>query len=117
MEKLISGIIGLIAGVIGSLIAPWAQWAVKKCAIRQKRRIEIVEKWKSIMNNENFDRRNLLNDFSYFTLRPLLTEKVRKEIERPENHLTVVICGSPIDNDNGLISKEIDRIEKEWKLI
>lgn len=117
MDKIIAGIIGLIAGTIGSLIAPWVHWGIEKRRIKQKRRIELIEKWRSILDNPNFERSGLLEDASYGTLRKLLKDDVKKEIERSPNKLTIVV-GSPTRNhDKDLLLKEIARIEEEWDLI
>jgi len=117
MDKIISGIIGFITGALGSLIAPWIHWGIEKRRIKQKRRIELIEKWRSILNNSKFDRRNILEDASYGPLRKLLKEDIRKEIERPSTHLTIVMDSPTRSHDKDLLLKEIARIEEEWGLI
>lgn len=117
IDKIIAGVIGLITGAIGSLIAPWVQWGIEKRRIKQKRRIELLEEWRRIISKPNFDRKDLLESPYYASLRNLLKEEVRKEIERPSNSFRVKL-NSPTGNyDKDLLLEEIARIEKEWGLI
>src|SRR5215203_734611 len=37
IQYVVPAVLGLVAGVIGSLIAPWVQWAIEKRRDRQKR--------------------------------------------------------------------------------
>jgi len=117
INAIIAGSVGLIAGVIGSLIAPWVQWGIAKKQIKHERRIKLIQRWREIISAEEFDRGVLLNDPEYGPLRDLLTEEVRKELERPVGEITVNF-GSPIESlDRDLILKEVTRIEKLWDLI
>jgi len=42
INYLISGIIGLIIGIIGTLFAPWVKWGIEKKKIKLNRRIELI---------------------------------------------------------------------------
>ncbi len=118
INVVIAGGVGLVTGAIGSLIAPWVQWGVEKHRKKYERRVELIQHWREILSQEDFDRCVLLNDPTYALLSNLLDEKVRKEIERPTNHINVVLDYSPIsDEDRDLTLKEVARIEKSWKLI
>ena len=117
MNAIIAGIVGLIAGAIGSLIAPWVQWGVEKRRKRLERRSALIQHWREILSNDEFERKVLLNDSAYGPLRVLLTENVRKEIERPSTHLIAVLGSSTNNHDRDLVLREVARIEKTWGLI
>jgi hypothetical protein len=117
INAIIAGIIGLIAGAIGSLIAPWINWGVEKRRKRNERRIELIETWRKIISIDNFDRVYLLNNPAYGPLRDLLKDEVRKEIERPNTHITIILDSPTESHDRDLLLREIARIEKLWKLI
>lgn len=117
MNTIIAGLVGLISGAIGSLIAPWVQWGVEKRRMRFERRTALIQSWREILSNDEFERGMLLNNPTYGSLRDLLTEKVREQIERPSNHV-IINMGSPTNNsDRDLLLREIARIEKSWDLI
>ena len=116
-NAIIAGVVGLIAGAIGSLIAPWVQWGVEKRRKKFERRTALIQRWREILTNDAFERGMLLNDPAYGPLCDLLTEKVRKEIERPSNHITVVLDSPTNSHDRDLVLREIARIEKSWDLI
>jgi hypothetical protein len=117
LSAIIGGIAGLITGAIVSLIAPWITWGVEKKRKKQERREELVNQWREIIMKDGFSRKNLLNHPLYGPLRGLLSDDVRTDLERPSNHLVVVV-NSPMDNhDRTIILREIARIEKLWELI
>lgn len=114
---IIAGTVGLITGAVGSLIGPWVKWGVEKRRKRFERRSKLIHQWHDILSDEEFERRILLNDPSYGPLRDLLSEKVRKEIERGASDIIVNI-DSPTNNyDRDQVLREIARIEKLWGLI
>jgi hypothetical protein len=54
MEALVAAssgaIAGLITGVIGSLIAPWVQWAIETRRNRQNYRRELIQTWRRVID-------------------------------------------------------------------
>jgi hypothetical protein len=117
INAIIAGVVGLIAGAIGSLIAPWVQWGVEKCRKKHERRVGLIQRCREILSQENFSRSTLLNDPIYGALRGLLDEKVLKEIERPANHFVVSVNSPTSNSDRDLVLREIAKIEKSWDLI
>jgi hypothetical protein len=116
-NAIIAGLVGLVTGAIGSLIAPWVQWGVEKRRKKFERRTALIQRWREILSNPTFERGILLNDPAYGPLRDLLSVKVRKEIERPSNHITVVLDSPTNSHDRDLVLREIARIERAWGLI
>jgi len=117
INAITAGLVGLVTGAIGSLIAPWVQWGVEKRRKKLERRVVLIQRWREIISNDTFERRNLLNDPAYGPLRDLLIEDVRKEIERPSNHITVVLDSPTNSHDRDIVLREIARIERSWGLI
>ncbi len=113
----IAGVVGLMTGVIGSLFAPWAQWGIEKRRKRIERRTTLVDGWRKVLTAQTFERKVVLNDPSYGVLRPLLSADARKSIERPANHL-IVVMGEEINSpDRSTLMREVARIEREWGLL
>jgi hypothetical protein len=48
VNAIIAGIVGLVAGAVGSLIAPWVQWGVEKRRKRCERRTALIQRWRDI---------------------------------------------------------------------
>ena len=117
INAIIAGVVGLTTGAIGSLIAPWVQWGVEKRRKKNDRRIDLIQRVREILSQENFSRSILLNDPIYGALRCLLNEKARKEIERSANHFVVAVNSPTSNSDRDLILREIAEIEKSWGLL
>ena len=117
INVIIAGIIGLFTGAIGSLVAPWANWGIEKKRIKHERRIKLIQTWRGIISEENFDRYKFIEDPIYGPLRELLSEKVRENMGRPENEIHVTMGHLSQNQDKIALQKEITRIEKEWGII
>lgn len=117
-NALIAAVVGLLAGAIGSLIAPWVHWGIEKRRRRFDGRELLVRQWREILADAEFDRSKMLNNPSYGALRPLLSKEALERLERPSTHLYSVIGGSPIeDHDRVTLLHEIARIEVKWGLV
>jgi hypothetical protein len=118
LAALISGVVGLFSGAVGSLIAPWVNWGIEKRRKQFESRSELIRQWREIIANTEFDRSTMLKNPLYGALRPLLSPEALKNIERPSTHLYSVIGGPPIDNhDRVTLLHEVARIEREWELV
>ena len=118
VTAVIAGATGLISGVIGSLVAPWINWGIEKKRRALDARAKLVTRWREILGAEDFDRSMILNDPAYGVLAPLLGEKERKQIERPQNHLILEAYPTPgKDPDRTMLLHEVARIERVWKLL
>ena len=88
ISAIVGGITGLISGAISSLFAPWINWGIEKRRKKQERRTELVKQWREILMKDDFSRSDLINHPLYGPLRKLLSEKVRKDLERPSKKLS-----------------------------
>jgi hypothetical protein len=112
-------LLGLIAGVVGSLVAPWAQWSVEKRRLRLERRRHLLD------DVRNEFRHRPLGSFlkmesiaAYPRLRLYLRAEVREALEapRPENETTAE------ENDEtmrriDILEAEMARLEREWRIL
>jgi hypothetical protein len=44
---LITGSVGLTTGILGSLVAPWANWGVEKRRLRRQARVDRITEWRA----------------------------------------------------------------------
>jgi hypothetical protein len=138
---LISGGVGLTTGIVGSLIAPWANWGVEKRRLRQESRVERIGEWRDgvealrAAENDHVPRIGVpgmqtslvvdngapdpdgtrLRSRSWFvTLQPELSKRGREEAVDLQEQRVVKRLGLLPD----LLAAEIARIERDkWKLI
>lgn len=114
---IISGVVGLLSGAVGSLVAPWIHWGIEKRRDKRAHRRELINSWRVVLQSKAFDRRAILECPTYGILREELTEDARKQIERSSSNL-ILDNDSPISNpDKRVLLNEIARIEKKWRLV
>jgi hypothetical protein len=118
VTALIAGVVGLLTGAIGSLIAPWVNWGIEKRRKRHENRANLINTWQAIIANPKFDRARMTTHPSYGTLMPLLTPAAVKQLHRPGNsHIVVQGSSDPTHADRMLLQREIARIEGTWRLV
>jgi hypothetical protein len=120
MEVLVAAssgaIAGLITGVIGSLIAPWVQWAIEKRRSRLGYRQERIRIWRENINSYRGNFTQFTTTATHSEIRPHLTEDVRKRLEKPR---TAIVPNEKRGKaaQRYILLDEVARIEKEWGLV
>jgi hypothetical protein len=118
ITALIAGAVGLLTGAIGSLIAPWVNWGIEKRRKRHDNRARLINTWRAVISDPNFERTRITTHPTYGSLKPLLTKQAIESLHRPENaHIVVRGSSDPNYADRSLLQAEIGRIEKEWGLV
>lgn len=124
ITMIISAVTGGIAGGIGSLVAPWANWGVEKKRIIYEQRRELIAKARMVLNkplaNTDFRHTEL-----YSRLRPHLSSRAITAIEgtRTNDGGEIVRVsvgsgrGSGINTYAHLVLDELAKLEKKWGLI
>jgi hypothetical protein len=118
-SAVITALIALVSGAVGSLLAPWAQWGVEKRRERLAHRRVLVATWRKGLARWEWDAAanpatpplDLFRTDWYGSLSPFL----KKGLAGQERTLVV----TPVGDRSGIASTlqgEIDRIEREWGL-
>jgi len=106
---IISAIIGLIAGAIGSLIAPWVNWGIEKKKIRLEERKIMLQHVRGELNKYNWNIVNFKNSVEYSMVKEYLDIDIVKLIDD---------CKSGNDSElKNEILNNITRIQHQWGLI
>jgi len=106
---IISAIIGLIAGAIGSLIAPWVNWGIEKKKIRLEERKIMLQHVRGELNKYNWNIVNFKNSVEYSMVKEYLDIDIVKLIDD---------CKSGNDSElKNEILNNITRIQHKWGLI
>lgn len=114
-DTVVAAVVGLVAGAVGSLVAPWVQWGVEKRRLQRQYRLDLIVAWRELAGVEGFERRILINSPHYGPLRPLLSARAIEQLERSERHL--LVATSILEPDRSCLLLEIARIEREWGLL
>lgn len=113
---LVAAASGLSAGIIGSLVAPWAQWKIEEKRERANARRKFIESCRALIASD-MSSQEFRETPEYARLRPHLSEIVRKQIESDTIHLQTGGRGSGANNFSPILFDEISALEKTWKLI
>ena len=116
---LISAVAGLIAGGVGSLIAPWIHWGIEKKRKRLDGRKKLLEDCKDYLNRYTFNCSNFIQKPFYSSLRPYLSKELILKMEACDTNLHIQSGGrgNGVNNFKAELLDEIYAIEKRWKLI
>ncbi len=121
LAPVVTGVLaGTGTGVLAGLTTPWAQWAVEKRREKRTHQRAEIEKWRAMVARDL--QRNLLSDAvqrdpDFLSLRPHLSDTARAELEHARG--TTIISGGQgvaANYNLSIITGEIDRLEREWKL-
>lgn len=115
LKYLIPGIIGLIGGIIGSLIAPWVHWGVEKRRTRQAKRRELISSCRILLGT-GLDKKTFRETEVYSKIRPHLGRQVIDEIEEKDSKSTEDTAADTSRFRQNLL-EDVARIEREWVLI
>jgi len=114
---LVPALAGLIAGVIGSLVAPWVNWGIEKRREKHKYRQAIVQRCRELVNSPTFTKQILRASPEYKHLRPYLAQHEADSIERDNHILGGEIQDGPWDAHRRLVTQALEKLEKAWDLV
>ncbi len=125
-EAVIAGAVsGLGAGIVASLIAPWVQLAVERRRETRIHRRQLISHWRGLVARHHNPRKadsHIVDDPDFLSLRAHLRPEVRHRLDlepgteaRPLR-VTTNVRGVRVNEDLDIITQEIDRLEREWKL-
>jgi len=112
---IVAAMSGLGAGIVGSLVAPWAQWKIEEKRERANARRAFIESCRRIASD--ISSQQFRETPEYARLRPHLSETVRKQIENDTIHIQLQGRGSGTNNFTPKLFDEVTELEKKWKLI
>lgn len=113
MEYIISGVIGLIGGAIGSLLAPWVHWRieVRKEQLRSKK--ELILNLRTFLQNDDPRDEKFLRSVDYIRMRPYLSNDFVQELE---NLRKTVLHSHHWSYYSAKFMEELDLVENLWEL-
>lgn len=120
LNKILPALLGFLAGVVGSLVAPWVKWGIEKRREKLKYKRELIRSWREYVNN-HFEWNTFRDTPVFSEMKPFLSESILKQIDPPDfvNGRPVINLRSPIGRDSikARLLEEITKIEIKWKLL
>lgn len=114
LQYVVPALIGLIAGILGSLVAPWVNWGIKKRELRLHARREFIWYARNAVR-ENGDRDVYREHVTYSQLRPFLSPRTITLIESDDKR--VQPGGGSKGNFKQFVYEDIHALEQKWGLL
>lgn len=115
MDTIIAAVTGLVAGAIGSLVAPWVQWAIETRRSKLSYRRELIARWREAIERHNHEESDFTDTAAYSAIRSHMDQELARSLERG------TVCSTRRGgHGNGrkyVLMDEIARIERDWDLV
>ena len=112
----IPALVGLFAGALGSLVAPWVTWGIEKRKLLLVARRDFIAAVRKELGT-NADKESFRDSAIYSQLRPHLSECTRKDIESDAITIQMGGRGSGTNNFSPRVYDDLHALEKKWGLI
>ncbi|WP_374504643.1 hypothetical protein [Flavobacterium sp.] len=114
MQYIITSIIALVSGAIGSLLAPWIHWKLEIRKQKRKAKIDLINDLRIYLENNDPKNEHFLNTTNYIKIRPFLSITFLNELEDMSFQTIHVNSVRSYYKDKFLTELEI--IEENWKI-
>jgi hypothetical protein len=118
MVYLLSALLGLLSGALGSLIAPWVHWGIEKRRDKRNARRDLALNAREYIASKSFSAFYFYQETYFIRLKPYIDKKVIDWVENFEKYYDAVEDPSNLQEDLKVeLLKQLQRIEKKWGLI
>lgn len=114
MEHVLTAIIALISGALGSLLAPWIHWDIERKRENLKEKLKLIEEIRTHILKDDIRTEKFLNSLNFIKIRPFLDNKFVQTLE--DLNVTEITTNQYRSTYQMKFLSEIDRIEKDWGL-
>jgi len=122
IKILIPTVVAFIAGAFGSVIAPWANWGIKKKEILLNNRKQLIEEVRNKLAEDGLSTQSFVHSELYIKIKPILSKKTIESLEKiKESKITQIEINmldvNTISYHFANILYDIQIKEKNWGLI
>jgi hypothetical protein len=110
-EYIISGIVGLLTGAIGSLVAPWVVWKIEEKKQNRIDRVDLIKQLRIYTETHEPRDHDFLNSHNYIRIRPYLSDSLINDLE---DSRTVVFQSTSRSYYTSKFLQELEGIEDLW---
>ncbi len=112
-EYIISGIIGLLTGALGSIFAPWFKWKLEQRKESRAEKVSLISELRKHLEQNEPKNNDFLNSETYMRIRPYLSDFFVEELE---DGTSTYIESSSRSYYKAQFLKELELIEDSWDL-
>lgn len=116
LKVVIPAFAGLVAGMIGSLIAPWVNWGIEKRKLKLAARREFVASVRDAVKTID-DKDEFREHATYSQLRPFLSERTRVFLESDTLTFQSGGRGGGVNNYKPKVFDDLHSLERKWDLL
>lgn len=117
MEWLVTAIIGLISGALGSLIAPWIHWSIEKRKSKLEYKKSLISNWRQFIEEFDWVNNEFGNSSVYGAMRSYMNDEIVKKFEAQRTFHMPPDGGRGKNLKKQWAADEVSRIEREWDLL
>ena len=110
---LVPGLIGLVSGAIGSLIAPWMKWRLENKRSNRVDRINFLNEAREYVEKVDVKSEEFLNSPLYSRIRAYLSTELVQDLE---NQRKVIMYNGLRDGYRARVLEELNNLEYHWKV-
>lgn len=112
---IVSAVVGLLTGVVGSLVAPWVNWGVEKRKLKRENRVRLIKELRTYLIKGNVQEKGFLNSENYINIRSFLSLELINDIEN-QNLVYGRIENHAYSQYNSKFLQELHDLEYKWGL-
>ncbi len=124
IKYVVPALIGLLSGIVGSLVAPWVKWGVEKRKLQLQTRARLLAAAREFISSDKYNYREFIKTALYSQLLPHLSLSCREGLKEKKpsapNAIQLTIGGRDAGANTQHRSRlldEIARLEKSWGIV
>ncbi|MFT5971087.1 MAG: hypothetical protein ACI8ZO_001605 [Flavobacteriales bacterium] len=110
-QYIISGIVGLLTGAIGSLVAPWIVWKIEKKKENRNDRVDLIKQLRVYLETGEPRDDVFLNSHNYIRIRKYLSDSLIDDLEDSRREILQSTSRSYYKSK---FLQELEDIEDSW---
>lgn len=124
IQYAVPALIGLVAGIVGSLVAPWVNWGIEKKRLQHETRTRLLASVREFVSSDSYSYPEFMKSALYSQLLPHLSRSCREAMKAKKGGETGYLNTVHINiggRDAGVNTQhrsrlldEIARLEKVW---
>lgn len=126
--RIIPAFLGLLAGAISSLIAPWVHWGIEKRKLKLKAREDLIRQAREALECGNHTNEEFRHLSVYSRIRPFLSPQAIEAVEGDPSEgapfsqeVVHIVMGngrhSGVNPFRAQVLDELTELEKKWELV
>jgi hypothetical protein len=113
LDYIISGIVGLLTGAIGSLLAPWVVWEIEKKKKERNDSVDLIKQLRVYLETGEPRDEDFLSSYNYIRIRRYLSDSL---IDDLEDFRREILNSTSRSYYKSKLLQELEDIEDSWEI-